>query len=156
MASHHPLGLRIIAAFKIFKGVLFLGVAWGVFQLIHADLGEVAAFVIKAVRANTEHRIIRSLQEHFVALTPSTLHHVGVGALLYSILLFAEGIGLWLEQHWAEYLVLISCGIFVPAEVDALFRHCDFFHLSVLAINVLILIYMASIVFGKRGRSARH
>ena len=155
MSQQHPLGLRLIAVFKIFKGLLFLGVSWELFQLIHEDLGRIADAVLTMLRANTENRIVHSLQEHFIALSPQTLHHAGVGALLYSFVLLVEGLGLWQEKRWAEYLVIINSGLFVPFELEALFRHRDIFHVIVIVINLLILGYVTAIVLGKgNGRTA--
>ena len=149
MSLQHPLGLRVIAIFKISKGILFLGVSWGLFQLIHADLAGIADAVLTVLRANTENWIIHSLQEHFIVLSPQTLHHAGVGALLYSMVLLLEGFGLWFEKRWAEYLVIVNYGIFIPFEIDAFHRHPDVFHVVVLAINLLILGYVSVIVWGK-------
>ena len=143
----HALGLEVIACFKILKGLLLLGVSVGVFRLIHTDLAQLTDNLLNKLRLGTENRIIHALQEHFVSLTPETLHKLAVGSFLYSLLLLTEGAGLWFEKRWAEYLVILTTSAFIPAEISSLTRHHDLLHFVIVTANLLIVGYIANIVF---------
>jgi uncharacterized membrane protein (DUF2068 family) len=66
----------------------------------------------------------------------------------------AEGIGLYLEQAWAEYLTLFITGSFLPWEVFEIVRRVTWRRTSLLVINLLVFIYLLNLVV-QRGRSRR-
>jgi uncharacterized membrane protein (DUF2068 family) len=47
---------------------------------------------------------------------------------------------------WAEFVVVISTGLFIPEECLSLSRHFTWFLLSVLLINTAIFVYVAWVV----------
>jgi uncharacterized membrane protein (DUF2068 family) len=147
--SEKHFGLKVISIFKFIKSILLLGVSWGFFRLIHTDLEQFATNLLCAFKINSESILVHKLQEQFISLSPATLHHIAAGALVYSILLFIEGGGLWLEYKWVEYLVIVNSGIFIPAEIIVFIHHPDFGHFSLLAINFLIFAYVLFVVSQK-------
>ncbi len=76
------------------------------------------------------------------------------GFILYAILHFAEGIGLWKSQHWAEWLGVISGGIYIPFEVFELSNHPSWITLVILAINLAAVVYLAAIIKANPKREA--
>jgi uncharacterized membrane protein (DUF2068 family) len=59
------------------------------------------------------HRIVTRLH----GLHAHTLRIAGIVAIGYCVLELVEGIGLWLDQLWAEYLTVIATSLFIPFEV---------------------------------------
>jgi uncharacterized membrane protein (DUF2068 family) len=59
------------------------------------------------------------------------LHHlrahelriIGSVAIGYGVLELVEGVGLWLDQLWAEYLTVIATSLLVPFELYELVLH---------------------------------
>jgi uncharacterized membrane protein (DUF2068 family) len=49
-----------------------------------------------------------------------------------------------LRKHWAEYLTLISTGLFIPLEVFEIYRRFTLIRVAVLAINLAIVWYLAA------------
>jgi uncharacterized membrane protein (DUF2068 family) len=143
------IGLEVIAFFKLFKALLLFGLSWGLFGLIHADLDRVARDLSQALRISSENEFVHKLQEQFVSLSPTFLHHAAVGALVYSILLFVEGTGLWFELKWAEYMVIINSGVFIPAEIVEIVHHPSWGPIVLLLVNLAIVGYVSMLVFWK-------
>jgi uncharacterized membrane protein (DUF2068 family) len=143
-------GLRIIAIYKFCKTLLVLGVAWGLFRLVHADLDSVSDRVLALFHLKAEFRLVRELREQFVGLSPRELRLGGVDALVCAVLFAAEGLGLWWEKKWAEWMVIINSGILVPFEIKAVWVHPDWLRGSILVINLLIIFYIARIVWLNR------
>ena len=49
----------------------------------------------------------------------------------------------WREKRWAEYMTLISTGLFIPLEVYEIYRHFTWLKVAVTVVNVLIVWYLA-------------
>jgi uncharacterized membrane protein (DUF2068 family) len=72
---------------------------------------------------------------------------------LYAALDLAEGIGLYLEKAWGEYLTLIITASFLPWEIYEVFRKLTWIRVSLLAINVLVLLYLAKVIWERPRRA---
>ena len=79
-------------------------------------------------------------------LTDSRLWLLALGALLYSLFRFTEAVGLWYQKRWAEWLGLFSGSLYVPIEVYELFEGVSWPKVLVLAVNLLIVAYLANIL----------
>lgn len=141
-----PLGLRLIAAAKLAKGVLLACVSLGVFNLIHQDLDAVALRFIQAVRISPENRYVALLLEKLGLVDPATLVRLGVLSALYASILLLEGFGLWIGAAWAEFMVVASTGVFVPEELISTIHHFTWPRVAILAINAVILVYVVMLV----------
>jgi uncharacterized membrane protein (DUF2068 family) len=64
-----------------------------------------------------------------------------------------EGIGLYLEKVWAEYLTLIITASFLPWEIFEVIRKLTYFRVSLLVVNALVLFYLLVLVT-RRGRNS--
>jgi uncharacterized membrane protein (DUF2068 family) len=66
-----------------------------------------------------------------------------------------EGVGLWLDQLWAEYLTVIATSLLIPLELYELAIRPSFWKAAGILVNVLIVVYLAltlrrRVVAGKR------
>jgi len=138
----HPLALRLIAVFKLLKGVLLLAVGIGALRLVHRDVAEILSRWVAELRFDPQSRFIHALLLRAGAVDDHMLRRIGAGTFVYSALLLTEGVGLWLEKRWAEYLTVIFTGSFLPLEVYELTRRINATRVSILVINVLIVAYL--------------
>jgi uncharacterized membrane protein (DUF2068 family) len=144
-----PLGLRLIAAAKLVKGVTLSFLSLGIFDLIHKDLASEALRFVQLARISPENRFVVLLLDKLCLVEPSTLVRLGVLSALYASILLVEGFGLWIGAAWAEYMVVISTGVFVPEECLAAFQHFTWFRISILLINTAILFYVVHLVWNR-------
>jgi uncharacterized membrane protein (DUF2068 family) len=152
-------GLRVIAAAKVAKGVALAAAGLGAFHLINHNLTQLALNLAYQLRIDPENFFVRKALEKIAGLDPNRLRHFGWILLAFSADLFAEGIGLWFNQTWAKYLVLVATCFFVPFEIRAGIRNIHLGHygafsvdLGVFAINVAIIFYLAQHVWKFRSR----
>jgi uncharacterized membrane protein (DUF2068 family) len=144
-----PLGLRLIAAAKLAKGVSLACLSLGVFDLIHQDLAALARRWIQAARISPENRYVALLLEKLGLVDPATLVRLGILSALYASILLVEGFGLWIGAAWAEYMVVISTGVFVPEEFLSMIHHFTWPRVAILVINAVIFAYVAALVWGR-------
>jgi uncharacterized membrane protein (DUF2068 family) len=67
---------------------------------------------------------------------------LGVVALFYSALFATEGVGLWRERRWAEYLTVIATGSLVPLEIWETAHRPTPMKFATLAVNIAVVIYL--------------
>ena len=148
---HNP-GLLLISAFKLGQALLFFAVGVGVFHLLHQDIGDVLEKLAYHLRFNPESRLINFLLVKSSILDERLLKRIVAVFFIYAGLDLVEGIGLYLEKTWAEYLTLGITASFLPWEVFEIFRKLTILRVSLLTVNALVFIYLFKLVttHGKR------
>jgi len=136
--------LRLIAIYKLCHALFFIAVGMGLLRLRghnQAVVDFLNAHIIIPYHL-TENQVIYWLLEQADRLTSHRLLLLGYAAFFYAALFAAEGIGLYLRKHWAEYLVVIVSGSLLPFEVYELFNSAAWWKLGVLTGNLLIVGYL--------------
>jgi uncharacterized membrane protein (DUF2068 family) len=147
MTIKAPIGLRLIAGVKIAKGVALAGLSLGVFDMMHRDVAAVALHFVQLARISPENRYVEIVLEKLGLVDPKTLVRIGTLSALYASTLLIEGLGLWFGAWWAEYLVVVSSGLFVPEEFMAAVHKFTWFKLVILILNAAMLVYIVHLVW---------
>lgn len=150
----HNAWLIAIAIFKLAQALLFLAIGVSALQLIHKDIGGLLAHLADFLRFNPESRFVNFLLDKADLLTDRLLLRIGELGFIYASLDLIEGIGLYLEKTWAEYLTLIITASFLPLEVFEVFRRVTPIRVGLLVVNALVLFYLLKLVI-ERGRQKR-
>jgi uncharacterized membrane protein (DUF2068 family) len=147
-SARQHLYLRLIAALKIAKGLLLLGVAVALLFLDvrHTWFEQVVDWVEAEMMLPHYNLVLIALRwiEEFLAGTQ--LRSIGLLALVYAAVLMTEGIGVWFEKRWAEWLMVLATGSLIPLEVIHLFHRLSLTKLSLVAANIAIVVYLARLL----------
>jgi uncharacterized membrane protein (DUF2068 family) len=140
--SRTRLVLRLIAIERSARGVLLL--AAGVYLLFHlsTDFGQLAERVIRSIDIDPRQHFLHRIVARLHRLRAHQLRILGLLALGYGGLELVEGVGLWLDQLWAEYLTVIATSLFIPLELYELAVHPTLWKAGGILINLLIVIYL--------------
>jgi uncharacterized membrane protein (DUF2068 family) len=136
--------LLAIGLFKLVKGLSLAIIAFGLLRLMHKDVAAVVQHWIEILRVDPDNRFIHRALERIFNVTPKQLRELSIGTIVYSAIFLTEGVGLLARRHWAEYMALISTGLFIPIEAYELFVHFTFAKLAVTLVNFLIVWYLAA------------
>ena len=68
-------------------------------------------------------------------------------------LFVVEGMGLWRQKRWAEYLTVIATASFVPLEVYELVKDVTLPRIAALLANLLVVAYLVGVLRRGRGRT---
>ena len=142
--------LRLIAAVKIGKGLLLVGIGFGALHLINRDLGEMARNLALNLRIDPENREVQVLLEKAANLQPHALRNFSLISFLFAADMFAEGIGLWLNKAWAKYLLALATGVFLPFEVHGCIKLFSWHRLALLLANLAVFIYVVRLLWVHR------
>lgn len=134
--------IHFIAGFKLFKGLLLLFVAVKLLTFLNKDMAEWVADFIARHRIDPDNHFVHSILEKIAGVDNRQLVALSVGSFFYSGLQITEGVGLWFEKRWAEYLTVIATSLLVPLEIYEIYEKLTFLRLAALVVNLLVIIYL--------------
>jgi uncharacterized membrane protein (DUF2068 family) len=148
--------LKLIGIFKICKGALLLLLGASLLFLnaqtrwIHALSGWTADEIL------LEHSkpISFLLDKLQTVLVDGALRATGLLALFYSALLFTEGIGVYLQQRWAELLMIFATAALIPIEIRHLLHDPGSVSTLILVANCFIVWFLYRVL--KRDNPKAH
>ncbi len=152
---HHNKGLVLIAVYKLLHSLLFIAIGVGALRLVGKDVGDILYRIAGDLRFNPEGRFVNFVLERASLINDPMLRRIGFAAFCYSAIGLAEGIGLYLEKAWGEYLTLLITASFLPLEILELLRRQTLLRVGLLVVNVLVLLYLLKIVW-ERQRNHKH
>jgi uncharacterized membrane protein (DUF2068 family) len=146
----HNRWLVLIAIYKMLQSLLFIAIGVGALRLLHKDVGDIFAMLADRLRFNPESRIVNFILDKASLLNDPVLKRIGVAAFCYAALGMAEGIGLYLEKAWGEFLTLFITASFLPWEAVEAMRRVTWVRLSLFTINIFVFFYLLKVIAEER------
>ena len=136
--------LKLIALFKIAKGVLLLLLGISLLFLNARTrwmdaLSDWSADEILLEHSKAISYLLHKLQ---AVLAGGALHATGLLALFYAAVLFTEGIGVYMEQRWAELLMIFATAGLIPLEIRHLWHRPGLVGAVILLANCFIVWFL--------------
>src|SRR5690242_4434709 len=102
-----PLLLAFIAGERALRGVALI--AAGIYLLghLHSDLGRIADRWMRRLELDPNRHFLHRIVHYLHNVTTNEVKIFAVLALAYGALELVEGVGLWLDKLWAEFLTVI-------------------------------------------------
>jgi uncharacterized membrane protein (DUF2068 family) len=83
------------------------------------------------------------------------LERISIVAYCYATLTLVEGIGLYLDKVWGEFLTLAITASFLPWEILEIFRRLTWVRVGLLTINILVFVYLLRLVLDRARNRTR-
>ena len=144
--------VKTVAVFEAVKGGILLLAGFGVLSLLHRDLRALALSLVGALHIDPSHHFASVFIEAAANTTDKRLWAIAGFGFVYSAFRFIEGYGLWKARAWAEWLALVSGGIYLPVEIYELFRRVTWIRVTALSANLAVVILMAIVLMQNRQR----
>ena len=142
--------LRLIAAERVLRGTLLVGAGVYLFSHLGSDFGRVAERIMRAVELDPRTHFLHRIVDYLHNLHAHELKIAAALAIGYGVLELVEGVGLWLDQIWAEYLVIVATSLLIPFELYELVRHPSPWKAAGILVNVLIVLYLVHLLRRRR------
>jgi uncharacterized membrane protein (DUF2068 family) len=148
--------LQLIALFKIGKGVLLSLFAFSILFLNGRAvwMDKISDWVDAEILLGHSKIVLFLLNKLQDVLAGGRLRATGFLMLFYCGVLFTEGIGVYFEQRWAEFLMIIATGALIPLEVRHLWHRPSLGALVILLANCFIVWFLYRIL--KRDKAEAH
>ena len=136
--------LRLIAIFKLLKGLLLLSLGISLIFLNSRTrwMDSISDWVtdeMLVVHSKTLHYLLNQLQN---MLAGHHLRATGLLSLFYSGILFTEGIGVYLQKRWAEWMMIVATSALIPLELHHLFVKPGVGAVVILLVNCFIVWFL--------------
>lgn len=141
-----PIGLRLIAAYKLAKAAALLFAGAFVLRLDPGRAVAGATRLAARFRLDPDDRLIHAAIARLSGLQPGQLAAIGVGVILYGLIYVLEGVGLLLGRRWAESLVVATTGFLIPAEAFEVMRHGGALRATILLANIAVVVYLVRLL----------
>ncbi len=144
-----PAGFRVIGVFKLALAVALALAGFGVFRLLHRDLGEALEGLVDRMRLDPESRVIQATVGRLAGIDHAHLKAIAAGTFFYAGLEAIEGVGLLLRCRWASWLTIVATALLLVPEGFEIAYKATPNRIVVLLVNLGILIYLIVKVRGE-------
>jgi len=133
--------LKIIALFKIFKGLLLFILGFSLLFLNSrpAWMDQISDWSDDQLLLHHSKAVLFLLNKLQDVLAGGALHATGILALFYCAVLMTEGIGVYMQKRWAEFLMIFATGALIPLEIRHVW-HRLISHRPTLAPAIILLV----------------
>jgi uncharacterized membrane protein (DUF2068 family) len=152
--NHNRL-LVAIAVYKLLYALLFYVIAIGAHHLLHKDLADQIDDFARRLRFNPESRLVAFVLGKASLINGHVLERISLFAFCYATLTLIEGIGLYLEKAWGEFLTLAITASFLPWEILEIIHRLTWIRVGLLTINFLVFLYLCRVILDKTRRRER-
>lgn len=144
--------LKIIAVFKILQGLLLFSIGISLL-FVHSRirwLDAISDWVDGELMVVHSHAVLYLLTRLQDVVAGGLLRVTGWVALFFAFLLCTEGIGVYLQQRWAELLMVVATAAFIPFEVRHAWLHPGAVAILILAVNCFIVWFVYRVLRRER------
>jgi uncharacterized membrane protein (DUF2068 family) len=135
--------IEIIAIFKFVKAAGLIAIDFGLLKLLDPAIAQRMQSWVLALSQSAAHpHVLRALVT-VTSFSERRIQTLGVIALAYATLYMIEGIGLWHQSRWAEYLTIVATSLLIPLEIYEIARHATVPKVFALIVNIGAVIYLA-------------
>src|SRR5947207_4783268 len=148
--------LKLIALFKIGKGVLLLllGVSLLFLNARTRWMDALSNWTADEILLEHSKAVDYLLNRLQAVLAGGTWRATGFLALFYTQVRFTEGIGAYVEQRWAELLMIFATAALIPLEVRHIWHHPGVIGALILLVNCFIVWFLYRVL--KRDKAKPH
>lgn len=136
--------IHFISLEKTIKGTVLILVAFKMLSLFGSDVHAWATDFVTRHGIDITNRYVQLALDKLVGVGNTQLVEMSTIALVYSGFLYTEGIGLWLQKRWAEYLTTIATALLIPVEIYELYERFTWVRVSIIVLNLFIVWYLAT------------
>jgi uncharacterized membrane protein (DUF2068 family) len=134
--------LRTIALYKLLKVLLLLLAAYGELRLHDASLSAKLVTWAEARPSGLEHEVVTRVLEWFSGLSESKIHALRFVTFTYAAVFAVEGVGLWMQKRWAEWLTTVITASLIPLEIWEFVHRPNLGKAAVVIANTAIVAYL--------------
>jgi uncharacterized membrane protein (DUF2068 family) len=145
--------LKLIALFKIAKGVLLLvlGVSLLFLNARTRWMDAFSNWIADEILLEHSKAVAYLLHKLQAVLAGGTLRATAFLALFYTAILLTEGIGVYMQQRWAEFLMVFATATLIPIEIRHLWHRPGLVGALILLANCFIVWFLYRVL--KRDKS---
>jgi phosphoribosylanthranilate isomerase len=126
----------------VIKATVAVVVGFKLLTLLGRDVHEWAADLVHRHHFEILDRYVEPVLAKLIGVGDRQVKEISAAAFVYAAILYVEGIGLWFQKRWAEYLTVIATALAVPLEIYEIYEKPTWVRFAALAINIFVVWYL--------------
>jgi len=139
--QHNP-ALATIAIYKFVKAALSVLSAVAAWRLMNPRVEAAMHTWAQSLPVGFSEHILREALAQISGIPAFRWRQLGLVSLAYASIFTLEGVGLWRERRWAEYLTIVTSSLLLPFEFIAVMHRATLIRTGVLIANAAIVAYL--------------
>lgn len=148
---HNP-ALATIAVYKFVKAALSVLSAIVAWRLMNPHVEAAMHEWAQSLPVGFSEHLLHEALAQVSGVPAFRWRQLGLVSLVYASVFTLEGVGLWRERRWAEYLTIVTSSLLLPFEFIAVLHHVTVVRTGVLLANAIIVAYLI-VVTTRHGRT---
>jgi uncharacterized membrane protein (DUF2068 family) len=138
---HNP-ALAAIAVYKFVKAALSVLSAIVAWRLMNPHVEAAMHDWAQSLPVGFSEHLLHEALAQVSGVPAFRWRQLGLVSLVYASVFTLEGVGLWRERRWAEYLTIVTSSLLLPFEFIAVLHHVTVVRTGVLLANAVIVAYL--------------
>ncbi|MCC6824803.1 MAG: DUF2127 domain-containing protein [Acidobacteria bacterium] len=134
--------IHLIAVEKVLRATVAVILTFKLLSLLGRDVHRWAVEFAVRHGIDQANRYVQAVLARLIGVGNTEIYELSAAAFCYAGLLYLEGIGLWLQKRWAEYLTASATALFIPVEFYELYEHFTMTRIAILSINIFVVWYL--------------
>lgn len=134
--------IKFVIFEKFFKGIVLLLLSISFLPIFSEEFLEALRFVAHRSHILSNAKIVIRLFGQIADAPDRKLIMLSAFFLFWGVVELLESIGLVRHRRWAEYLIVVSNGIFVPIELSTVLTRFSFEKIGLLVFNIFLILYL--------------
>jgi uncharacterized membrane protein (DUF2068 family) len=136
--------IHFISVMKFVKAAVLLAIGVNLLTLFNRDVHEWASDLVIRHGIDTANKFVEGTLHKLEGVGNTQIVTFSSVAFGYSSLLLTEGVGLWMQKRWAEYLTALATSLFIPLELYELYERFTLVRVGILALNIFVVWYLVT------------
>lgn len=136
--------IHFISVMKFVKAAILIAVGIKLLTLFGSDVHQWASDFVTRHGIDTANKFVESSLEKLEGVGNKQIVAFSTVAFCYSGLLMTEGVGLWMQKRWAEWLTAIATALFIPLELYELYERFTWVRIGILTLNCFVVWYLVT------------
>ncbi len=141
-AERVPAAIRLIAGLALLKAALFLIGGLAIGRFIENEGVTLIMAVADWLHIKPEWQPLVRMVHGLSSIDLRSLQLLDLACFVYATLYLIQGIGLWFDRWWAEWLTVIMTSLLIPFEIYELMHQPRISVAVVLALNLVVVGYL--------------
>lgn len=136
--------IHFIAVMKFVKAAALIAIGIKLLTLFNTDVHEWANDFVTRHGIDAANKFVENALHKLEGVGNTQIVAFSTVAFCYSGLLLTEGVGLWMQKRWAEWLTAVATALFIPLELYEIYERFTFVRIGILVLNVFIVWYLVT------------
>jgi len=119
-----------------------LAAAIGTLHLRHTDLAKLVLGWADRISLDPHGHVVAWVLQRALLINNRRLSLISAGLFTYFVLYSMEGVGLYLEKRWAEWLTVATTCVLIPVEAYHLWHRPQLFKVWIIVFNLAIVVFL--------------